>query len=51
MRKFTSTNNCSSRLACQAPLCESKNVCFLTHSLYLAEEQLEAMELGSKGYL
>ena len=27
-------------------VCDSENVCFFTRSLYLAEEQLEEMELG-----
>ena len=27
-------------------VCDSDNVCFFTRSLYLAEEQLEEMELG-----
>jgi hypothetical protein len=27
-------------------VCDSANVCFFTRSLYLAEEQLEEMELG-----
>ena len=33
---------------CSAPhlVCDSENVCFFTRSLYLAEEQLEEMELG-----
>jgi hypothetical protein len=27
-------------------VCNSENLCFFTRSLYLAEEQLEEMELG-----
>ena len=27
-------------------VCDSENVCFFTRSIYLAEEQLEEMELG-----
>ena len=29
-------------------VCDSENVCFFTRSLFIAEEQLEEMEFGSR---